>query len=168
LGSAGSGLILPTLLPAILAPLPEQDVAAVSATYSFIRTFGYIWGVTISGVVFNAVFDQKIKRIPDKSLMTRLQGGAGYSFASQAHELKETFDSAVWNEVVGVYTESLRAIWWICLGISIFSFFAVAFEQEVELRNELNTEYGLDDEALPDTAARMEDARDMTSIRSSR
>ena len=41
---AGLGLSLSTLLPAIMAGLNEKDVASSTATYSFVRTFGYIWG----------------------------------------------------------------------------------------------------------------------------
>jgi len=40
----GLGLTLSTLLPAIMAGLPEEDVASSTATYSFVRTFGYVWG----------------------------------------------------------------------------------------------------------------------------
>lgn len=142
--SAGSGLIMSVLLPAIMAPLSEKDVALASAAYSFIRTFGFIWGVTMPGLVFNSVFEHNLPRISDETLRARLEGGAAYSFASQANRLKETLDSSLWNEVTGVYETSLRAVWWVCLGISIASFFAVAGERAVELRTELDTEFGLE------------------------
>ncbi|KAI0099756.1 major facilitator superfamily domain-containing protein [Nemania sp. FL0031] len=144
IASLGSGLILPTLLPAIMAGLPESDVATASSTFSFIRTFGWIWGVTAPGLIFNAVFDQNLDRITDPGLREKLSNGQAYAFASQVHRLRDSFAPEIWSQVTGVYIESMRAIWWFSLAITVLSFFAVGFEKEVELRNELETDYGLD------------------------
>lgn len=53
IASAGAGLVLSVLLLAVMAPLPENYVASASATYSCIRTFGYIYGVGPSLVSFS-------------------------------------------------------------------------------------------------------------------
>lgn len=145
IASAGAGLVMSVLLPAMMAPLPEDYVASASATYSFVRTFGYIWGVTIPSIIFNATFDSNLSIISDAMLYDRLRGGAAYAFASQAHVLRDSIDSAVWDQVVEVYVRSLRVIWWVCLGISLFSFFAVWIQRSLELRKELETEFGLDE-----------------------
>lgn len=145
IASMGAGLSLSVLLPAILAGLPEADVAAASSTYSFIRTFGWIWGVTVPGIIFNAVFDQNLKKISDPTLRSQLAGGQAYSFASQVHSVRGDYSDVVWSEVWGVYIQSLKAIWWFGLAISLVSFFAVGFEKELELRKDLDTEYGLDE-----------------------
>ncbi|KAM4066395.1 major facilitator superfamily protein [Hirsutella rhossiliensis] len=123
--SAGAGLVMSTLLPAVMAPLPETDVAAAAATYSLVRTFGYIWGVVMPGVIFNAVFDKNLDHISNESLRSQLQGGAAYSFASQAHALYNTPNPVVWGQVLDVYTQSLR--------------------RDVELRKQLDTDYGLEE-----------------------
>ncbi|KJZ74565.1 hypothetical protein HIM_06161 [Hirsutella minnesotensis 3608] len=146
IASAGSGLVMSTLLPAIMAPLSEKDVASSSALYSLVRTFGYIWGVVIPGVIFNAVFDKSLGDIPDQKLQSQLRGGGGYSFASQAHELHSNYDASTWEGVLNIYSKSLRTIWWVCLGLSLFSLLAVGLERDVELRKELDTEFGLEDE----------------------
>ncbi|ETS75579.1 hypothetical protein PFICI_12523 [Pestalotiopsis fici W106-1] len=145
IASMGAGLSLSVLLPAIMAGLPEADVAVASSTYSFIRTFGWIWGVTAPGIIFNAVFDQNIKNISDTTLRSQLAGGQAYSFASQVHSVRSDYSDAIWAEVWEVYIQSLKAIWWFGLAISLISFFAVGFEKELELRKELDTEYGLDE-----------------------
>ncbi|KAI4604067.1 hypothetical protein KJ359_000194 [Pestalotiopsis sp. 9143b] len=145
IASMGAGLSLSVLLPAIMAGLPEADVAAASSTYSFIRTFGWIWGVTVPGIIFNAVFDQNLGKISDATLRSQLAGGQAYSFASRVHSVRNDYSDAVWSEVCGVYIESLKAIWWFGLAISLISLFAVGFEKELELRKDLDTEYGLDE-----------------------
>ncbi|KAH8432048.1 uncharacterized protein LDX57_009696 [Aspergillus melleus] len=144
IGSAGAGMVLSTLLPAIMAALSEADVASASATYSFIRTFGYIWGVTIPSIVFNGVWKGELARgrVPAKWLREELREGGAYAFASQAHSLKCDVEGNIWSEIVTVYIRSLKAIWWIGLGISLFGFCLVWVAKELELRTELDTEYG--------------------------
>lgn len=145
IASMGSGLIMSVLLPAIMAGLPESDVATASSTYSFIRTFGWIWGVTAPGIIFNAVFDRNLFRISDPGLRSQVSGGKAYAFASQVHIIRSAYTADVWDEVSGVYIESLKAVWWFGLAISLVAFVAVGGEKELELRKELETEYGLDE-----------------------
>ncbi|KAI0809680.1 MFS general substrate transporter [Xylaria sp. FL0064] len=144
IASAGCGMILSVLLPAILAGLPESDVASASATFSFIKNFGYIWGVTISGVIFNAAFNRNLYLISDETIRTELRSGRAYAFASQVHAQKATLSPLVLAEVMGVYVRSLNTIWWVGLGISLASMLAVAGEKHLELRTELQTDYGIE------------------------
>lgn len=158
--SAGVGLIMPILLPAIMAALPEGDVAASSAAYSFVRSFGFIWGVTLSGVVFNDVFDSRLHTISAPAeFRAQLSNGAAYAFASQVHRLRESGDvpGEVLDQIVEVFVVSLRAIWYFCLGVSIVSFFVVGVEKGLKLREELDTEYGIGKEEqtrVPDSETR--------------
>lgn len=71
------------LLPAVMAGLPESDVAR--SIYSFLCTLGWIWGATVPGLIFNAVLDQSLHRVSDPGLRTQLSGGQASSFASQVH-----------------------------------------------------------------------------------
>ncbi|KAL2263572.1 hypothetical protein VTK26DRAFT_6220 [Humicola hyalothermophila] len=149
LASMGSGAILSVLLPAVMAALPESDVAAASAAYCFVRTFGYIWGVTIASIVFNDQVNRNLGAVSDPGFREMLRDGAAYAFASQAHAVKATLEAAgrsgLWKEIVGVYMTSLDTIWWAGLGISILGFFCVGLERGLELRKELDTEYGIEE-----------------------
>lgn len=146
IASGGIGMVMSVLLPAIMAPLPEEYVASSSATYSFVRTFGYIWGVTVPGLIFNSVFDHHLEGISDTLLRSQLSGGGAYAFASRAHIDSDKFLPEVWSEVTSVYVKSFNTVWWVCLAISILSFFAVFLERSVKLRQDLETEYGLEAE----------------------
>ncbi|CAG8958653.1 hypothetical protein HYFRA_00011494 [Hymenoscyphus fraxineus] len=143
--SAGIGLIMPVLLPAIMAGLPEGDVASSSATYSFVRSFGFIWGVTLSGIIFNKVFDNSLSDISDNSIYPLLENGAAYAFASQIHKLHRDseFSPQTLYQIVQTFTKSLHAIWYFCIGIALLSFLLVGAEKGLKLREELDTEYGL-------------------------
>lgn len=154
IASAGVGLIMPVLLPAIMAALPEGDVAVSSAAYSFVRSFGFVWGVTISGIIFNAVFNNNLNMISDPALYSQLQNGAAYSFASQMHGLRTdgTFSTLVLNQIAQTFVKSLHAVWYFCLGVALVSLFLVGAERGLELRSELDTEYGIEDRRLSDKA----------------
>jgi hypothetical protein len=39
---------------AMLATLPEKDMATSTVTYSFLGSFGLVWSVTLLSIAFNA------------------------------------------------------------------------------------------------------------------
>ncbi|CAH0022309.1 unnamed protein product [Clonostachys rhizophaga] len=153
IAAAGTGITMSTMLPAIMAGLPESDVALSSAAYSFVRNFGLIWGITVPGIIFSSVVDMNLHRISDAHLQDSLHGGGAYSFASQAHVLQDEYSKDVWDQVNDVYARALRAVWWFAICISILSFLAVAGEEGLELRTELETEFGIDEEKEPHGSA---------------
>ncbi|KAI0098186.1 major facilitator superfamily domain-containing protein [Nemania sp. FL0031] len=142
--SIGLGLSVSIMLPPIMAGLPESDVATSAAAYAFIKTFGYVWGVTIPSIIFNAVFNANLSTIGDTSLRAQLADGAAYAFASEIHQRKESLDPALLHEIQQVYIASLKTIWWVGLGTSLVGFLLVWGEKSLELRESLETEYGLD------------------------
>ena len=121
--NASLGMSFSTVLPAILASLPDTDVASANAAFSFIKVFGFVWGVTLPSIIFNAVFQKDLLHVTSIDLWTQIEDGGAYSFASQAHRIKKAVDPRQWNEVVNVYIDSLKAIWWLCLGISVLGLF---------------------------------------------
>lgn len=147
----GLGPSISTVLPAILAGLPQSDVAAATAVFSFVKTFGFVWGVSIPSIIFNGMFDANLPAVPDANLRSQLANGGAYAFASEAHNLAPTVDPTVWNEVVGVYVVSLKAVWWWGLALSTLGVSAVAIEADLPLSTELETEYGLQEEKTATT-----------------
>ncbi|RYP15137.1 hypothetical protein DL767_010353 [Monosporascus sp. MG133] len=145
IAAAGAGIPVSTLLPAIMAALPESDVAASTAAFSFIKTFGYIWGVTVPSVVFNAVVNNNLGIVTSTEMRDQLANGGAYSLASRAHHLEEVLDANLWSQVETVFVRGLDAIWWFSLAVAIIGLFTVSLERRLELRTELDTEYGLDD-----------------------
>lgn len=139
----GLGPTISTVLPAILAGLPQSDVASATSVFSFIKTFGFVWGVSIPSIVFNGVFDSNLSVVSAADLRDQLADGGAYAFASRAHDVAPTVDPKVWSEVVEVYGISLKAVWWFGVALSILGVFSVAIEDHLPLSTELDTEYGL-------------------------
>ena len=137
-----SGLILTTLLPAVQAPLAESDTALATATWAFIRSFGSIWGVSIPAAIFNTYADKFSPRISDLNARALMAGGNAYSHASR--NFLNSLQANVRAEVVGVFTDSLKVVWQVAIGIVGLAFLLTFLEKEITLRTELETEYGLE------------------------
>ncbi|KAI0101854.1 major facilitator superfamily domain-containing protein [Nemania sp. FL0031] len=149
LAGIGIGLPLTTQLPAIQAVLPESDAAVSTSTYSFIRSFGFVWGATIPAVVFNSRVNANLGMVSDPIVRDALADGGAYGFAVNVKYLT----GQTLQQTLDVYTSSLRIVWFVALAISLVGFLLVFGEKHVELRETLETEYGLTSEANRDTQA---------------
>jgi hypothetical protein len=142
--ATGRAMILPTTLPAILASLAEEDVAAATGIYSFLRSFGYIWGITIPSIIFNNSFDRNLYKISDTTARGALGGGVAYQLVTGS--FIHSLDPATKNQVFEVYLDALRVVWFAAMAFGASGFVAVALERRVPLRTKLETHYGLDAE----------------------
>ncbi|KAF2802039.1 putative macrolide phosphotransferase k [Mytilinidion resinicola] len=140
----GRGLLLPTVLPAIMASLPDSDTAAATGMYSFLRSFGFVWGVTIPGTIFNAQFDRHASRISDATVRQELGSGRAYQYVSGSYI--KVLSPTVQHEVLSVYQDALKAVWIAAVAFGATGFVAVATERHIPLRTELDTKYGLEEE----------------------
>ena len=85
IGAAGLGLIIPVLLPAVMAPLAESDTALATSTWGFVRSFGVIWGTAIPASIFNNRFNElAMTLITDPDIRRQLVNGQAYSHATAA------------------------------------------------------------------------------------
>ncbi|KIW38931.1 uncharacterized protein PV06_08752 [Exophiala oligosperma] len=157
--SAGAGLILASLLPAVLAPLAEADVAQATAAWSFMRCFGMTWGTAIAGTVFNNRFDALAKtHITSKALRDQVTNGHAYEHATKA--FVDALSQNDRHQFAWTLNESLRRGWEVGIAFAAIGFLMVAFEKQVPLRNDLETEYGMEN---PETKQTEEDHNDHDS-----
>ncbi|TVY19259.1 Efflux pump FUS6 [Lachnellula arida] len=139
------GIALPvaTLLPAVQAPLSEEDAATSTGAWAFLRSYGSIFGAAIPAAVFNDRFNGLLGTIGDESARALLSGGDAYSRASPSVSMGE-FSSEVRDQVINVYNMSLRRVWQIGIVFAGVSFLLLFLEKEVALRQELETDFGLE------------------------
>ncbi|KAH8598161.1 major facilitator superfamily protein [Bisporella sp. PMI_857] len=137
----GSGLVLPVLLPAVQAQLTEADTALATSTWAFMRSFGMIFGATIPAAIFNNRFDELASGISDQVIATSLKGGKAYQHATE--NFLNALPDNVRSEIVEVMSDSLKRTWQVAVGIAGFGFLMIILEKEVQLRKELNTEFGM-------------------------
>ncbi|KAI1441979.1 MFS general substrate transporter [Annulohypoxylon stygium] len=143
LAGLGSGLVLGALLPAAQAALTEKDTASSTATWTFIRTFGTIWGVSVPAAIFNSRSNELSNRIDDPSVRALISNGQAYSHATSSVLL--SLETQTREQVISVFSESLKLVWIVAVAIAGVSFFAVFAERDIGLRDKLDTAYGLDE-----------------------
>ncbi|KAI9766171.1 MAG: hypothetical protein M1840_006738 [Geoglossum simile] len=142
--AAGSGIMLGVLLPAIQAALPESDVAIATGTFAFIRSFGIVWAVTVPATIFNNKFARLARtQITDENIRAVLSGGKAYEHATK--EFVNSLQGLVRTQVVSVYSDSLKLIWQVALCVAGLGFLIAFFEEELEMRTELNTDFGVEE-----------------------
>jgi hypothetical protein len=142
--AAGTGLVLPVLLPAVQASLTEADTALSTSTWAFIRSFGLIWGATIPTAAFNNRFNTLLYRITDPVIAAELAGGGAYEHATKSF-MDTITDPVTRAQVVGVFVDSLKMAWYVSIGFAGLGFLLVILEKEVPLRKELETKFGIEE-----------------------
>lgn len=144
LGALGTGLAIPVLLPAVQAPLTETDTALCTAAWSFMRTFGFIWGATIATAVFNNRVDALVPRIADSAICGKLSNGQAYERATKIF-IESIPDPATIAQVRFVYVDALHVVWYVSLAFAGLGFLLVFLEKEVPLRKELDTKFAMEE-----------------------
>ncbi|KAK0702245.1 major facilitator superfamily domain-containing protein [Lasiosphaeris hirsuta] len=140
--AGGSGFVLNTLLPACQAQLSEADQASATATWSFVRSFGSIWGVAIPATIFNNYISKSVHQVSDLTVAARLMAGNAYS--SGTASFVKSFEGPIKEQVIRLYTDSLKEVWRISIIFSGVSFLLVFLEKQIKMRTELETEFGLE------------------------
>jgi MFS family permease len=141
--SLSMALPVATLLPAVQAPLSDADAASSTATWAFLRSIGSVFGAAVPAAVFNDRFAQLLGLIDDPAARAVLADGRAYSEVSAGAALSH-FTGQTRDQVVHVYVLSLQRVWYIGIVFAGFSFLVTFLEKEVPMRQELVTEFGLD------------------------
>ena len=141
--AAGTGLSIGTLLAAVQAGLCEADSATATGVWAVVRSFGTIWGITLSAVAFNNQCTRLSSRINDPTVRVLLSGGQAYEHATATFIDSLSNRPFLKNQVISVYSESLKLVWQVAIGISGLGFLLVFLEKEVKLRTDLETEFGM-------------------------
>ena len=149
LAGLGGGIILTTTIPAIQAALPEKDVALATATWSFVRSLGTIWGGAIPAAVFNSRFDSLSYQIGNPEIRNLLSSGGAYQHAT-ASFIKSFNDNPELKAVlVRIYTQALKQVWQVLIAFTLAGVPLALVIKEIKLRTTLETEFGLTDKPEP-------------------
>lgn len=139
----GLGVILTAILPAIQSSLSDGDIATTTAMYAFFRSFGGIWGVTIPSVIFNGRIDNQLSRISSDQVRQELANGKAYGFASMGGVQRLPADLK--NEVLGVYTASLKTVWQVGIAFALAGFLAAFATKQYDMSRKNDSKFGLEE-----------------------
>lgn len=144
----GNGMVFNTMIPPLLASLPSSEVATATATWTFMRSFGQIWGIAIPSAIFN----QRIDTLVQKNLSAfpniaqLLVRGGAYQQATAAFIRSLPESDNVRGIVQNVYVEALKTVWYVSIPFAVIGIPIALFVKSYKLTNELETEFGMREE----------------------
>ncbi|KAI0107210.1 MFS general substrate transporter [Nemania sp. FL0031] len=142
--ASGLALTLNSPLTAIQASLPDSYSASATATYAFLRSFAFVWGITIPAIIINSEVSKHVGRITtDIGLQSMLSGGAALGFTTRSYLL--TLSQETRDQVVSVFSDAIGISWYAALPFALLGFVLCFGEKQITLRTTLDTEYGLED-----------------------
>lgn len=143
----GNGMVFNTMIPPLLASVPTSEVATATATWSFMRSFGSIWGIAIPSAIFNERINLlvagRLLAFPDTAALL-VKGGA-YQRATAAFVRTLPTVPNVRETVIGIYVDALKTVWYVSIPFAILGIPIALFVKSYKLSNELNTEFGIEE-----------------------
>jgi hypothetical protein len=142
--SFGAGLAMPTLLPALLAPLTDKDTALATGTWGFMRSVGVTLGVAVAGTIFSNRAAQLARSgaiSSNETVTAEFMAGAAYQDAT-AHFL-DSLSAGTRAQVVSVQSSALRRTWQVAIAFGALGLIAAIVLKEVPLRKELDSDFGI-------------------------
>ncbi|KAI8716446.1 hypothetical protein NCS52_00938500 [Fusarium sp. LHS14.1] len=141
----GTGFVFTSCLPPILASLPDSDVATATGAWTFLRNFGSIWGIAIPAAAFNTRVNSSLDKVSDGSVRAMLVNGGAYEHATKTFVQAFNNTPRLKAEIVQVYMDGLKLVWQVSIAFSVLGFVLAFLVKSLTLRDELNTEYGLEE-----------------------
>ncbi|KAI8632628.1 major facilitator superfamily domain-containing protein [Xylariaceae sp. FL1651] len=131
--ASGLALTLNSPLTAIQASLPDSYSASATATYAFLRSFAFVWGITIPAIIINSEVDKHVGRITsDVDLQSMLDGGAALGFTTRKFLI--TLPQETRDQVVGVFSDAISISWYAALAFSLLGLILCFGEKQITLR----------------------------------
>ncbi|KZZ89166.1 multidrug resistance protein fnx1 [Moelleriella libera RCEF 2490] len=139
-----AGVHLNSQLPAYEKGLREQDQATASATWGFIRSIGWVWGVAIPAAIFNNRINELIHEILDSTAAKLIASGGAFGAASAAQI--QHFPFRIQEEMRSVYARVLQRVFQISIAFAGLALILSLAEHKLTLREALETQFGLERE----------------------
>ncbi|KAM5432767.1 hypothetical protein MferCBS31731_007392 [Microsporum ferrugineum] len=138
-----TGTVFTSVLPPILACLDEGDVATATATWTFLRNFGAIWGTAVPAALFNTQANRLAGTIENNQVQALLVNGGAYERATKTFMDMFREDPSLFVAIKHLYVSSLKDVWRLSIVFGGVGFLLAFLVQSYPLRNQLTTEYGM-------------------------
>ncbi|KAL9036194.1 MAG: hypothetical protein Q9214_006245 [Letrouitia sp. 1 TL-2023] len=144
----GNGMVFNTMIPPLLASLPTSEVATATATWTFMRSFGSIWGIAIPSSIFNDRINRLVvDRLADQpDIAALLVKGGAYEKATATfiRSLPLSVDN-VRDKVVQIYVDALHIVFYTIIPFAVLGIPIALFIKGYNLTNEMETEFGMEE-----------------------
>lgn len=139
----GNGMVYNSMIPPLLASLPPSEVATATATWTFMRSFGSIWGIAIPSAIFNDRVNHLVKErlVNAPAVAAQLVNGKAYERATAL--FIASLDAVTRPVVVGIYVDALKVVWYASIAFAVIGLPVCFFVKGIDLSSELETEFGM-------------------------
>lgn len=134
----GLGMLYCSLSYGTQAAAEEKDVAYAAAMYTFARSFGQSVGVAISGAIFQAQFEIKLRAYPALAQQASSLAKEATAFVQVVNAMDK--DSVERAMIVQAYSDSLRVVWAVMTGLAFIGLITSAFTESLDVNREQETE----------------------------
>lgn len=139
IASLGIGAMYTLALPPIQASLPPIYLARATATFAFVRSFGAIWGVSITLIAFSAQANKELKNIPG----AYQAGFNGSNAIAKTTSIGLITPIELQTEIRNAFDQSLRVAFSVLVPFAGIGLLLAIFIKHVPLPNFNESEYGL-------------------------
>lgn len=141
----GNGLVFNAMIPPLLASLPASEVATATATWTFMRSFGSIWGIAIPSAIFNEKVNKLVvqRLAGNTAIQDLLKNGLAYQHATR--EFIDGLAPAVRGVVVGIYVDGLKTVWFTAIAFAVLGLPVCLFVKGLVLSDEYESEFGIEE-----------------------
>ncbi|KAF8849212.1 MFS general substrate transporter [Acephala macrosclerotiorum] len=141
----GNGMVFNAMIPPLLASLPPSEVATATATWTFMRSFGSIWGIAIPSAIFNEKVNKLVtSRLAGNVLVqSQLMNGKAYEHATA--KFVTAMPQPTQDIVIGIYVDSLKIVWYVAIAFALIGLPICLFVKSYQLTDEYQSEFGIEE-----------------------
>lgn len=138
----GSGVVVPCMLPAVQAALPDSATGQSAGSWAFLRGTGSLFGVALPGALFNMQFTRYLPHISSEAARAQLAHGQSYQRATSSYI--HAFPPDVQKQIVLGFEVSLKCVWIVMAVVAGIGLVLTWIEKEHKMRKDLDSAYGLE------------------------
>lgn len=118
----------------------------VSVQFLVAAGLGFLFTrVDIPSAIFNSHVNTLLPRLSDLALRAQLANGGAYSLASKELMQSLNSDRDLKVAIVSSYADSLKLTWQVAIDFCLLGFVISLIIEEIALRQESDTKFGIDD-----------------------
>ncbi|KAI9055073.1 hypothetical protein LZ554_000038 [Drepanopeziza brunnea f. sp. 'monogermtubi'] len=142
----GNGMVYNSMIPPLLASLPPSEVATATASWTFFRSFGSIWGIAIPSAIFNDRVNRLVReRLAENAPAVAAQLINGKAYERATAVFIASLGADVKPVVVGIYVDALKVVWYASIALAVVGLPICLFVKALDLSSTLETEFGMEE-----------------------
>jgi hypothetical protein len=139
----GAGLLAGSTLPAIQSWSSEADMAAATAGFTYVRSIGLVFGLSIPATIFNTYVRQYSSRIDDAEVRALMSHGDAFALGTKSFIMQ--YEDPVQSQIRETFQLAIEKAFQATIAFAGLGFLLALVTRDNTLRGELETQFGLEE-----------------------